>query len=66
MKKLIIQLFLDYYFIGTVFLLMYLNGNVVIQPREKISKFQYTYAVLGLCFYWPILIYMIKKGNDKK
>lgn len=66
MKELIIQLFLDYYFIGTIFLIMYLLGYLTIKPRANLSKLEQTYAVLGLCFYWPLLIYMMKKGSNRK
>lgn len=65
MKKVIITIFLDYYFIGTIFLILYLLGNLTIKPKGKVSKFKDKFVIYGLCFYWPLLIYYLWKGRDK-
>ena len=43
-----------------------LAGNITLRFKQKTSKLKYKMVIYGLCIYWPLLIYYLWKGRDKK
>ena len=64
--KIIIIIFLYYYIVGTLFLILYLAGNLTIKPKSKVTQVKYKIMIYGLCFYWPLLMYYLWKGRNKE
>lgn len=63
-----IKLFMIYFFVGTLFLMMFLVDVLQLRLVSKKTGEEFynpTFCVLFLSFYWPILILLLRSGNNE-
>ena len=68
-KIVIIKLFGFYYTIGTIFLIGFMSGHIIMKPKNSFTKALFDLEgdliKLSLCLYWPFLLLMLMKVMRK-